>query len=249
VRPILTVRIDPVGRLLDGTDLAYAARTNVLVAHMMKLRDAWRLLILMVFSVWVLAEPVPFRLIDMTERRERLADIIEASQLPGSNLRALVVVTSTSVPPHQLELRLVIGEDRYPLRTDAAGVVFLDEYADQLRSMTGFEVYPPEDDVEFYGKVVPRLPLAREIVVSDALSAVHDMNAMIRQEAGMLAFMAPKISGIQVQLDASGYAEISDPEGVIKKHTTEGHWLQLPLDDSISRITLSATPIRFDFLK
>lgn len=214
----------------------------------MNLRDVWRFLILMMLSGWALAEPAPFRLIDMTERRERLADIIEASQRPESNLRALVVAASASVPPQQLELRLVIGDDRYPLRVDDAGVVFLDDYAGQLRTMTGFEVYPPEDNIEFYGKVVPRLPLVREIVVSDALSAMRDMNAMIRQEAGMLAFMAPRISGIQVQLDASGYAEISDADGVKKKHTTEGHWLQLPLDDSILQITLSATPIRFDFL-
>lgn len=186
--------------------------------------------------------------IDMQDRRERMLEVFARGDA-SEHVRVELVLQTPSLAPDTVRVALVTPDGRFPLSVDASGTVLFGGHRDELARLQGFDVSPFEEDMGFGARLVPRLPLQRELAAADLRASVEAINAVIREEAGLMRFLAPKIEGVQVRLASpEGFATVTSGAGGQRRIEGDGSGvLRIPVADLAGPVRLSDEPLRFDF--
>lgn len=197
------------------------------------------------------ADDVSSQYVDMSERKQKLIKVLAVDDDPASSLNVDVFIRSNLVAPPDIRLWAVTTTAKIELDVSADGVIELGPDERLFSDLTAFEITPrSEDTYQFGAKITPRLPVGTLIKGADIRMSVDEMNALIRQEAGALSVLAPKMKGVRARTTPFSTATMTatgKPPRVVR--ADEEGWIDLKWRLSkLETVSFETAPTEFDFL-
>lgn len=188
--------------------------------------------------------------VDMVDGKTRMVRTLAADDAVDSRIRIDLMLYTNDVPPDTVDVWMVTPSGKIRLPVDSSGVIGLGAHEARLRDMTGFELDPYQEGFGFGARMMPDLPFASSIDPAEVREAVAAFGAIIKKEAGVLRFLAPRIKGIKARLEPGASATLTTTTGRTETIRADGDgWAEITWRlKSLARIEFSSTPTEYDFV-
>jgi len=187
----------------------------------------------------------------------RLDKFYAAPAMQRDKVRVLGTMTpkNPAIAPSSIVFTVIHGEEKKRVEVGADGTfdpaIDAQWAKDNPRVITNM---PPGEKAGFSFALVPLVPPGLQLDYAMLMASVQQSNALIRSQAGLLRFMLPTFTGIQMQYRSGQVTSvrISSDQGERTLSTDATGLLRLPLDEvllrSNSQVTLQQRPQSFDFI-
>jgi hypothetical protein len=188
--------------------------------------------------------------IDVTEHRDRIARALATTHEPDSRLRVELLLKPDMDQPESIDIWLVTAETRIELDINPDGVIELGPNQSLMREALGFEVSPYSHEFGIATRIVADLPFEKSLEPQAVRDSIEQFNALIRREAGVLRFLAPRFDGVRARIGVNETVSLATARGLQRElFADESGWVEITWKlKSLDSIEFSALPQEYEFV-